>query len=35
MVVHEHEIAFGIIDTSFVSTNPVIDFFELMVDCFF
>jgi len=35
MVVHEHEIDFGIIDTYFVRTNPVIDFFEHMVNCFF
>jgi len=26
LVVHEHEIALGIIDTQFVSTNPVINF---------
>jgi len=31
MVVHEHEIAFGMIDTDFFSTNPVINFFELVV----
>jgi len=33
-VVHDHEIAFGVTDTQFVSTNLVINFFEFMVNCF-
>ena len=35
MVVHEHEITFGIFDTKFVGTNPVINFYEFINYCIF
>jgi len=31
LVIDEHELTFGIIDKSFISTNPMIDFFSSLL----